>query len=64
MKPVVLEHEKIDSMSKRLLASSLIADLQKHFDDPENQRRFKEWQERRKTNDQHRVSEKTSLTFA
>lgn len=64
MMPVVVEHGKIDGMSKRLLASSIITDLQKHFDDPENQRRFKEWQERRLTNDQHRVSEKTSLTFA
>lgn len=47
MAPIVIEHKKIDSMSKRLLASSLIADLQKHFADPENQRRFLEWKRQR-----------------
>lgn len=38
----------ISELEKRLLASSLMDDLIKHFNDPENQKRFKEWQKQKK----------------
>ena len=51
-KSTAINLQKMDSMAKRLLASSLIDDLQKHFNNPENQRRFQEWQKRRTMTDE------------
>ena len=37
---VRLDCSKMSSLTKRLLGSSVFADLVEHFNDPENQRRF------------------------
>ena len=45
-----IDTSKISEIDRRLLAYSVIDDLglEKYFEDPENQRRFKIWQEERK----------------
>lgn len=43
-----IDCSQISELEKRLLASSLLEDLIKHFEDPENQKRFKEWQKQRR----------------
>lgn len=45
-----IDTSKISEIDRRLLAHSVIDDLglEKYFEDPENQRRFKIWQEERK----------------
>jgi hypothetical protein len=40
---VRLDCSKMSSLTKRLLGSSVFADLVEHFNDPENQRRFEVW---------------------
>lgn len=46
--PVKIDHRSIPRFTRVLLASDAIPGLQEHFSNPENQRRFKEWQEARK----------------
>lgn len=50
MTPAKVHIEQMGSVEKELLGSAPLADLQAHFNNPENKRRFKEWQETRKTN--------------
>ena len=44
---VKIDCSKINEVTKRLIGSSLYDDLIKHFNDPENQRRFEEWKKER-----------------
>lgn len=44
---IKIDCSQISELSKRLLASSLMDDLIKHFNDPENQKKFKEWKKER-----------------
>lgn len=43
MQPIKTTLEEMSSIDRELLGRSLLPALQKHFNDPENQRRFKEW---------------------
>lgn len=49
MIPVQIDTSKVGKTEKYLLGCSLLDALQKHFDNPENKRRFEEWQKRRST---------------
>ena len=42
--PVKINYQSIPGIVKLLLTSDAIPGLQEHFKNPENQRRFKEWQ--------------------
>lgn len=44
---VKIDCSKIDDLTKRLIGSSLMADLIAHFNDPENQKKFEEWKKER-----------------
>lgn len=45
--PAKINHQSIPGVAKLLLAGDAIPGLQEHFNNPENKRRFKEWQTRR-----------------
>lgn len=42
-----IDCSKLSNMDKRLLGSSVFKDLIEHFNNPENQKRFKEWKKER-----------------
>lgn len=44
---VNIDCSKMSNLTKRLLGSSLMADLITHFENPENQKRFEEWKKER-----------------
>ena len=48
---VNIDCSKMSHLTKQLLGSSLINDLVEHFNNPENQRRFKEWEKEHKSNE-------------
>lgn len=48
MKPIHIQTEKIPEIELILLSASVLNGVMEHFNNPENQRRFKEWQEKRK----------------
>lgn len=43
MEPIKLRLEQMSPIEKDLLARGILPDLQKHFDNPDNRRRFEEW---------------------
>lgn len=45
---------KIENLTKRLIGSSLMADLIAHFNNPENQKRFEEWKKERELAKAHK----------
>lgn len=46
--PAKINHQSIPGVAKLLLAGDAIPGLQEHFNNPENKRRFKEWQQKRR----------------
>lgn len=44
---IKLDCSKMSNLTKQLLGSSVFDDLVAHFNNPENQRKFKEWKEQR-----------------
>lgn len=45
--PVKINYQNIPEIEKLLWSGDAIPGLKEHFNDPENQRRFEEWQKRR-----------------
>lgn len=45
--PTTINYQSIPRIVKMLLVSDVMPELQEHFSNSENQRRFKEWQKRR-----------------
>ncbi len=45
---IKLDLSQISPLTKRLIGSSLYGALIEHFNNPENQKKFKEWQKQRK----------------
>lgn len=52
-----INHQSIPGIAKLLLAGDAMPGLQEHFNDPENKRRFKEWQTRRQNSNDTRTTE-------
>lgn len=50
MKKVKIDTTKISNIDKRLLASSIIEGVQKHFESQENCKRFEEWKQKKGVN--------------
>jgi len=46
--PAKIDHQSIKGVAKALLGAEPIPDLQAHFNNPENKRRFNEWQQKRR----------------
>lgn len=46
--PAKINHQSIPGIAKLLLAGDAIPGLQAHFNNPENKRRFNEWQQKRR----------------
>lgn len=55
--PAKINHQSIPEIAKLLLAGDAIPGLQEHFNNPENKRRFKEWQTRRQNSNDTRTTE-------
>lgn len=45
--PAKVHTDQMDQISKRLLFSTFLDAVQAFYEDPENKRRFEEWQKRR-----------------
>lgn len=51
MTPAKIRTEQMDPITKRLLFSTFLDAVQAFYQEPENRRRFEEWQKRRCSND-------------
>lgn len=54
--PAKINYQSIPGVAKLLLAGDAIPGLQEHFYNPENKRRFKEWQTRRQNSNDLRTT--------
>lgn len=54
--PAKINLQSIPKIEKFLLASDAIPGLIEHFNNPENKRRFKEWQARRQENEKRNAN--------
>ena len=54
--PAKINHQSIPGVAKLLLAGDAIPGLKEHFNNPENKRRFKEWQTRRQNSNDLRTT--------
>lgn len=56
MKPIYIPTEKIPEIELILLSASVPDGVMEHFNNPENQRCFKERQEKRKTMNEYKIT--------